>query len=126
MAQVHKQLWRLEQEFGPEELIFRVTGEEMPRFAKKHEIMFDFDLVPSGTPANTSKQLAMARAREALQLFLQDGSGLIRREELYKHYFNVLDRNLGKLLIRPPEEAALVQQMMQVVSQLGQQPALPP
>lgn len=127
MAQVHSQLWQLEQEFGPQDLCYRVTGDEMPRLAKKSEIRFDFDLVPSGTPANTSKQLAMARAREALQIFAPDQTGLINKHELYRHYFSVLDRNMAKLVLRSPEQAAVIQQFMQLVGQMngGNVPAAP-
>jgi hypothetical protein len=122
MSKVHRQLWLLELEFGPQELVFRVTGEEMPKLAKKSEISYDYDLVPSGTPANTSKQLAMARAREALQIFWPDQTGTINKNALAKYYFDVLDRNMSRLMVRTPEQAALIQQMMQVVAQGGQQP----
>lgn len=126
MAQVHRQLWMLIQEFGPEEEYFRVTGEDKPRLAKKHELAQDYDIVPAGTPGNTSKALATARAREALQLFGQDTSGLIRREELYSWYFSSIDPKLAKRLVRPPDQAALVQQMMQIVAQNNEENGVPP
>jgi hypothetical protein len=126
MQKVHKQLWHLILEFDREEVYFRVTGEEQPRLAKKHEIAYDYDIVPAGTPANTSKQLAMARTREAMQLFLQDQTGLINKSELIKSYFDVLDRNLGKLIIRPPEEAAAIQAVMQAMNTTMDEQGVPP
>jgi len=126
MKKVHKQLWHLLLDFGPDEEYFRVIGEDMPRLMKKHEIAHDYDIVPAGTPANTSRQLAMARAREALGAFLNDTSGLVNKHELIKWYFNTLDRNMAKLVVRTPEQAALIQQMFQTVAQSGQQPANPP
>jgi len=121
MQKVHQQIWALEQEFGPPETYFRVTGEENPRLATKAELAKHYDIVPAGTPANTSKQLAMARSREALQLFVPDQTGLINKHELYKWYFDVLDRNMGKLILRSPEQAAAIQQMMQALDQANQQ-----
>lgn len=126
MQKVHKQLWHLCMELDKDDLCYRVTGDEMPRLAKKSEIACDYDIVPAGTPANTSKQLAMARSREAMQIFMPDQSGLINRYELYKHYFDVLDRNLGKIVLRTPDQAAAVQMLMQSVQQLGEQQGIPP
>jgi hypothetical protein len=126
MQLVHKQLWHLCMEFDKDDLCYRVTGDQMPRLAKKSEIACDYDIVPAGTPANTSKQLAMARAREAMQLFLPDQSGLINKYELLKSYFDVLDRNMGKIILRSPDQAAAIQMVMQMVQQIGQQQGIPP
>lgn len=126
MSRVHRQLWDLIEEFAPEELYYQVTGEDKPRTAKKSEIMFDYDIQPAGTPANTSRAMAVARAREALQLFGGDMTGLIDKSALFNWYFSVTDRNLGKQIVRSPESAALVQQMMGLIQQMGQQPAPPP
>jgi hypothetical protein len=121
MKVVHDQLWQLCLDFDKPEVYYRVEGEEMPQLARKHEIAFDYDIVPSGTPANTSKQLAQARAREAMQLFFQDQTGIINKYELYKWYFSVVDRNMGKIMVRPMEEAAAIQAMMQIVNQQATQ-----
>lgn len=129
MQQVHRQLWALEQEFGDPHTYYRVIGEEQPKLATKSELNKHYDIVPAGTPANTSKQLAMARSREALQLFIPDQTGLINKHELYKWYFDVLDRNMGKLILRSPEQAAAIQQVMQVLvnqaEMTGEKPQLP-
>lgn len=126
MGKVYRQLWHLIQEFDPDELSFRITGEQTPRLAKKHEICYDYDIVPAGTPANTNHNLAARRALEMIQLFGPDMTGLINKFELFKRYFDTSDHNLAKLILRTPDQAALVQQMQQVVAQSGQQPAPPP
>lgn len=126
MAKVFKQIWRLDMEFGAPDLFFRVTGEENPISITRAEIDKDFDIIPAGTPANTSRPLAIARVREALQLFGADQTGLINKHELFRHYFNVIDNKLGKLIVRAPEEAALFQQLQQAVAATGQEPAPPP
>lgn len=125
MARTHRQLWHLLIEFAPETLYFRVTGEDQPRFSKKSEIAFDYDLVPSGTPANTSKQLEMARAREAMQLFVQDQTGVIDKHALYTWYFSLLDRNQAKLIVRSPEQAAAVQLILQQAQVLNNNQPVP-
>ena len=126
MRKVHRQLWHLILEFDREDLFYRVTGEQEPKMAKKHEIAYDYDIVPAGTPANTSKQLAMARTREAMQLFGPDQTGLIDKSALFKSYFDQLDRNLGKLVIRPPQEAAAIQMVMQAMGTVADQQGIPP
>lgn len=125
MAKVHKQLWKLEMEFGPADLFFRVMGEAKPRFSKKSEIAHDYDIEPAGTPANTNQAFARRKALEMIQLFGADMTGLIDKHQLFMNYFRVMDRNLGKVIVRSPENAALVQQMMQLVSQMqgGKPPA---
>lgn len=109
---IHK-LWKLWREFGEDDVYFRATGEEQPRMMKKWEIDLDFDIEPSGTPANTNKALALSRAREALNLALADQSGVIDKSELWKNYFELTDRNLAKRVVRGPEAAAAVQIIMQ-------------
>lgn len=123
MAEVHRQLWYLWLDFGPEEEYFRVEGVPEPQMIRKEDISRNFDIVPSGTPANTNKALALSRAREMLQFFAPDQTGLIDKSELYKHYVELLDRNLAKRVIRPVEEAAILQQAAQAVADTGQQPA---
>lgn len=126
MRVVHSQLWKLCMEFDRDEVFYRVTGEDIPYSVKKHEIDDEFDIVPAGTPANTSKQLAMARAREAMQIFLQDMTGLVDKYELIKHYFDVLDPNLGKIVLRSKDQAAAIQMVMQAVQSIGKQQGIPP
>jgi hypothetical protein len=109
MTKVHTQLWRLWQEFGPEEEYMRVAGNSEPIKITKEEIDDDYDIVPSGTPANTSQALNLARAREMLQIFAADQTGIIDKHELYKYYVDLMDSNLSKIMIRSPEETAAMQ-----------------
>lgn len=122
MKKVHRQFWLLEQEFGPSDLVYRVTGDPYPRTVKKYELAYDYDIVPAGTPANTNQSFARKKSMEAIQLFGQDMTGLINKHNLYKNYFDVMDRNLGKLVVRDESQAALIQQMQQAVAQMTQDP----
>lgn len=122
MAQVHKQLWDLDEEFGPDEIFYRVMGDPRPRLCRRYEISYDYDIQPAGSPANTNQAFARKKALEAMQLFGSDATGLINKHALFTNYFNTTDRNLGKVLVRPPEEAAMFQQMQQVMMQAGMKP----
>lgn len=126
MRIVHSQLWQLCMEFDRDEIYYRVTGDEIPYQVKKHEIDDEYDIVPAGTPANTSKQLAMARVREAMQLFAQDMTGLIDKQALYKMYFDILDPNIAKIVVRSPEQAAAIQMVMQAMNTVADQQGIPP
>lgn len=126
MRVVHTQLWKLCMEFDRDEVFYRVTGDEIPYTVKKHEIDDEYDITPAGTPANTSKQLAMARVREAMQLFAQDQTGLIDKQALFRMYFDVLDPNIAKIVVRSPEQAAAIQMVMQAMNNVADQQGIPP
>lgn len=116
MADVHRQLWQIWLDMGASEEYYRVMGEEQPRVIRKHEVNRNFDIWPSGTPANTNKALAIARTREMLQLLGTDQTGLVNKRELYKAYLDLMDRNLSKRMLRSEEEAAAVQQILATAS----------
>lgn len=109
MQRVHRQLWYLWLDLGPEEVYINVTGEEQPLLIRKADIDKDFDIVPAGTPANTNRTLAQQRALQMLQFFINDQTGLINKRRLYKAYFDTVDHTLGRLILRSEQEAALIQ-----------------
>jgi hypothetical protein len=120
MQKVHQMVWELWYEFGPEQVFFRVANEEMPRPFLKSEVSRRYDIVPAGTPANTNRLLELNKAREAMQIFMQDQSGLIDRAELYRYYLDLLDFNLAKRVLNSPEKAWEIQTMMQAAAMLQQ------
>lgn len=124
-AEVHEMLWQLILEFGPEEDYYRVQGDDVPRSIKKRDIARNFDIYPSGTPANTSKVLALARAREMLQIFITDQTGLVDKRELFKAYLDASDPLLAKRILRSIEAAAAIQKIMQLATMDGEQIAAP-
>ena len=82
----------------------------------------------SGTPANTNRAFQISTLERALQLVLSQPivlqSGRFDFMLLIQDYFNLLDRNMAKRLIRPEEEAAAVQQIVQAgAAASGQPPA---
>lgn len=114
MAAVHRQLWQLIMEFGPDEEFFRVTGEEVPRTARRGELDRNYDISPAGTPETTSRSIALRNATQAMQLALQDPSGVLDLAAAYRYFFDLLDRNLSKVVVRSTQEA----QAMQLLNQL--------
>jgi hypothetical protein len=120
MQKVHQMVWELWYEFGPEQVFFRVANEEMPRPFLKSEVSRKYDIVPAGTPANTNRLLELNKAREAMQLFMPDQSGLINKAELFRYYLDLLDFNLAKRVLNTPDKAWEQQTMMQAAAMLQQ------
>jgi len=119
MALVHRMVWELWYEFGSPQIFFRVANEEEPRLLKKFEVPREYDIVPAGTLANVNKALELARAREALQFFGNDTSGVIDRAELFKWYLGLLDWALSKRIIRGPEEQQAYAILMSAAQELA-------
>ena len=119
MGQVHQMVWQLWYEFGEEAVYYRVLNEEQPRLFKKSEVARDYDIVPAGTPASTNKALELARAREALQFFAADQSGVIDKAELFRWYLGLLDWALAKRVIRGPEELQAQQILMRAANEIA-------
>lgn len=119
MARVHRLVWQLWYAFGPPEIYFRVLNEEMPRLFRKSEIGSNFDVVPSGTPANTNKALELARAREVMQFLGADTSGVVDRAKLFEWYLSRLDWLLAKTVIRGPQEQQAAAMLMGAANELA-------
>lgn len=120
MAKVHRQLWQLIMEFGPDEEFFRVTGEQVPRTALRADLNRNFDIAPAGTPETTSRAVALQNAGRALELALQDQAGILKLDAVYRHYFDLLDRNLSKLVVRSDQELQLMQALQGALNEATQ------
>jgi hypothetical protein len=112
MADVHSQLWDLWVDFGPEEVYANVKAEAQPKTIRKGDIAGEYDIVPAGSPISTNRAIILNRAREMLQLFLQDQTGLINKRELYLNYFRVQDPQLADTIVRTEDQAAVIQQLL--------------
>ncbi len=119
MSTVHRMVWELWYEFGAEEVFFRVQNEEQPQLFRKSEVNRHYDIVPSGTPANTDKAMELARAREALQVFWTDESGVIDKGALARWYFDMLDYIHSKMIVRGPQEQQAAAVLMQAANELA-------
>jgi hypothetical protein len=111
-----QKIWNLYEEWGDEEIFFRVQGEEKPRVAKKSEITRNYDIRAAGTPANTAKNIMLQNYQSVLQLALQDGSGILNLPLILQSWLKLIDPVLAAQAIRPPEEIKQVQAIQQAAS----------
>lgn len=117
MARSFRKIWKLWMEFGPEEVFFRVMGEEQPVRFKKSEVDLDYDITPAGTPSSTNKAFLLSAMERILQIVIQDQSGRFDLGALLEQYFKLIDVNIAKVVVRTPEQT----QAAQVVQQAAQQ-----
>jgi hypothetical protein len=113
MSDSFMKIWNLYEEWGDDELFFRVQGEQKPRVARKSEISKNFDIRAAGTPANTAKNAMLANYQSVLQLALQDQSGLLDLPVILQSWLKLIDPVIAQQAIRPPEQAAQVQAIQQ-------------
>jgi len=120
-------LWQVFLDLGPQDLFVRLTNDEVPVPVRKSEISRNFDIQPSGTPSNTNKALQLSMLQQAMQVIMSNPlliqSGRFDFAKLVERWLQLLDYNLSREIVRPAEEGALIQQLMQGVSASGQDPA---
>lgn len=106
-------IWQLYQDFGPEEMFFRVTGEEQPRIATKREIARNYDIRAAGTPANTNRAIMTQSLERIMQVLMSNPialqSGQFDLGVLMQRWLQTVDSNLAREIIRPAEQSAAVQ-----------------
>lgn len=109
-------IWQLYADLGPRELFFRVVGEDMPRIAKKSEIVRNYDIRAAGTPANTNRTFQLAALERIMSNPLtlpMMQNGLIDVTELFGRWVALVDAPLAKAIMRDPQQSAAVQQVLQ-------------
>lgn len=99
---------QLSQQFGPDEIWFRVVGsaKAQPLKATRAEIQGKFDLHLSWNVLNQDPELLQAKLDLLLKLLGADVNGVVDRTELMTVIFEYLDPNLGERLLQPMEAAA--------------------
>ena len=122
-----RKIWDIFMDLGPQEVFVRLMNQEVPIAVRKSEISRGFDITPSGTPSNTNKQLQLNILQQAMQVILGNPlliqSGRFDFTKIIERWLQVIDFNLAREIVRPAEEGALVQQLMQGVASTGQDPA---
>lgn len=114
-----RKVWRLYMDLGPEELFFRVQNEELPRSAKKSELSRDYDIRAAGTPANTSRTFQIRSLQSILQIIMNPiilQSGRTDWPLLVEQLIKLMDVNVAKSIIRPPQESTAVQQVLKAAA----------
>lgn len=123
MSRSFTKVWQLYVDFGPKEVYFRVQNEEFPRVARKAEIGRNFDIRASGTPANTNRALQLGNMERIMQIVFNPvvlQSGRIDFAELIRQMVNLIDPKIANTIIRAPEEANAVQQVLSAAQMAGQ------
>lgn len=109
-------IWNLYEEWGDEELFFRVQGEQKPRLARKAELVRNYDIRAAGTPSNTARNVMLQNYQSVLQLALQDRSGALDLPRILQSWLKLIDPVLAGQALRSPEERAHAQAIMQAAS----------
>jgi hypothetical protein len=123
-------IWQLYEDFGPKEMIFRVSGKEFPSVARKSEIKRNFDIRASGTPSNTNRALQLGNLERIMGVVLQPTilqTGRIDFAELIRKWVQLVDVNIANAIIRTGEEATAAQTVMRaaaIAEGEGEAPAL--
>ena len=117
-------IWQLYADLGPPELFFRVTGEELPKLARKHEIVRSYDIRAAGTPANTNRSFQIAALERVMSAPLTlplIEAGRVDGSELFRQWVTLVDFNVAKRIIRSPEEGANAQLILQAAQAAAEQ-----
>jgi len=126
MREVHEMIWMLWLDLGPEEVFVKVLGPEnalpIGKLIKKADIAKGFNLIPTGTIANTNRALELSHAREALQLYLNDESGLVNPFELRRWHLNLLTYRWAKRILNDPSKAQEQVTLRQAAQELTNNP----
>lgn len=108
---IDTQTLQLMQQFGPEELYFRVVGSEKarPLRATRDEIQgqFDVSITYNVRGQYPEEQTAMLGVVE--KALTWDMAGLIDRSELLSFAFSMVDPNLAERVLRPANEASMAE-----------------
>ncbi len=123
-------IWNLWLEMGPEETFQRVRNKENPlKKVKKADIGRNYDIRAAGTPANTNRSFQISNVERAMQLLLQPqimSSGVVDLVELIRIWMQLLDLNLADRVLRSPDEAAAVQEIVKAAQVQAQENGTPP
>ena len=85
MRRVYRQILALWQQYGEDNVEIPVVGRNLPIRFGRQKLMGQYDIIPTGTPANTTESARIGRALQFLQIAGQmqapnvDYNGLIRR-----------------------------------------------
>lgn len=128
MRKVHTKVWQLFMDLGPEEIYVKIAGQDPesndspPTKVTKAEINKKFKLIPTGSVANTNRALELSNAREAMQFFINDQTGLVNPYELRKWYLMLLTSRWYRRILNPPAQAAREQVLNQAAQALQSDP----
>lgn len=128
MRKLHTMIWKLWLDLGPDEVYIKVItpddAQPVGRLVKKADIAHEYTLVPTGTITNTNRALELAHAREALQIYVNDQTGLINPFELRRWHLNLLTYRWARRILNDPQQAQELQTLRQAAAEVQNNPGV--
>jgi hypothetical protein len=98
---------KLCQQFMPDEFYYRVVGSQSkPIHARREDIQGNFDMGLYFNGADLDPELLAEKIKLIREALLMDVNAVTDRTASLQAVFNLVDPNLGELLIRDPQESA--------------------
>jgi len=115
---VLKMAWKAYLNYGPEQLLFRVTGVSDPITMQKQSPDEDFDLIVSFDTQNNDPESVERKLTQILQLAAYDKNGKFNLDALLEFGANVVDPVLADAIVMP-RDAAQEQVIKQVTDDIA-------
>lgn len=113
MAKVFQIVWEMWLDFGPEEIYFQVTGEQIPKPFTKSQYNYKYQLIPAGTPGNTDRQQQLSDMVQFAQIVMPLAPDVVDRTVFVYQVARLIDPRFANQLLLPPAR----QQAMSVINQ---------
>jgi len=119
MRRVWQCVWEMWLDFGPNEIYYHVTGQQLPKPFRKSEHNNRYQLVPAGTPGNTNRQAELQRYLQLFQMFMQVPPGIINMEVIIQHIVRLMDPRMASAILVPMQQRPEQQQLMAAAAALA-------
>lgn len=102
MRRVYEQIIGLWQQYGPDEVEIAVIGEDLPIKVSRQDIAGRYDVIPTGTPTNTTLSYRMGRAIQFFDIVsrMPERPANLSYDELTRWIAQMLDPEMAKRVVR--------------------------
>lgn len=107
-TRVDEQILQLAQQFGPDEIYFRVVGSSQGKalHATREDIQGKFDLTCTFDVSDLDPQARQEKAKVLNDIVASDVNGILDHNEALMVRLEMFDPNLGERLLKPAESAS--------------------
>lgn len=108
MARVDTQIFKLCQQFLPDEIFFRVVGtsQAKPMKATREEIQGSFDVSIGFNVENLDNEVVTAKLGLIERALQMDATGRVDRDRALDVIFELIDPNMGERILKPAEDVS--------------------
>jgi hypothetical protein len=108
LARVDTHIFKLCQQFLPEEIYFRVVGSSQPKPLKatKEEIQGSFDVSVGFNVADLDNEVVTAKLGLIEKALMMDTTGRVDRNQALDVIFELIDPDIGERILRPALDAS--------------------